>query len=99
MTCTAATPRANPHALLGLFPSADDLTRCEVVPADDMPQPYRGLLVHRRHMTATLEGHHGGRLDVRILEHRGSAAWYARKILLALQRSGRVVEYSIVRVR
>lgn len=94
--CKSARPA--PRGLLALFPSADDITAHELVSAADVPPPYRSLLVHGRHMTPTLEAHHGDRLDVRILRQRHDHDGYARKILLELRGSGRVAEYSIVRV-
>jgi hypothetical protein len=50
-------------------------------------------------MTATLEAHHGDRVGVRVLAARQRRDVYTRKILLALRGTGRVVEFSLVRVR
>jgi chorismate-pyruvate lyase len=91
-------PQPTP-ALLARFLPAADLRACEVVPAGEVPAPYRDLLAHGRHMTATLEAHHGDRVDVTVLARRRRRADYARKILLALRGTGRVVEFSLVRVR
>jgi chorismate-pyruvate lyase len=82
---------------LGLFPPAD-FTEGELVPADEVPPPYHGLLVHEHHMTVTVEQHHGDLVDVRILARHQDADSYARKILLALQHSGRVVQFGIMRI-
>jgi chorismate-pyruvate lyase len=84
--------------LLGLFSSADDFAGYEFVSAAEVPPPYHGLLVHEHHMTVTVEAHHGDRVDVRILDRRHTGDDYARKILLALHTSGRVVQYGIVRI-
>ena len=54
-----------------------------VVPAEATPQPQRRLLSHQRHMTVTLEEHHGGEVDVVVLERVVHGDNYARKILLA----------------
>src|SRR5262249_50208646 len=80
------------------FPPADDLPEFEIIPADEMPEPYRGLLVHEHHMTVTVEAHHGDLVDVRILARRHRGNSYARKILLALQKTGRIVQFGIVRI-
>ncbi len=56
------------------------------VPADGVPQPQRRLLDHESHMTVTLEAHHGGAVDVVVLDRVASDRHYARKILL--RRSG-----------
>jgi chorismate-pyruvate lyase len=81
-----------------LFPPGDDLPEYEFVPADEVLPPYHGLLVHEHHMTVTVESHHGDLVDVRILARRQDGDSYARKILLALQGDGRVVQFGIMRV-
>jgi chorismate-pyruvate lyase len=84
--------------LFSLFPPADDVPAFEVIAPEDMPEPYHGLLVHEHHMTVTVEAFHGDLVDVRILArvHRGDS--YARKILLALQKTGRIVQFGIARI-
>ena len=94
--------RGNPewHHLFALFPPGrgEDLPEHEVVPADEVPPPYHGLLVHEHHMTVTVEAFHGSLVDVRVLDRRHKGDSYARKILLALQGSGRVVQFGIMRI-
>jgi hypothetical protein len=63
-----------------------------------MPEPYRSLLVHEHHMTVTVEAFHGDLVDVRILARRQDGNSYTRKILLALQKTGRIVQFGIVRI-
>jgi hypothetical protein len=87
------------RTLLDLFPPNDFLDHSELVPADQVPSPYSSLLVHEHHMTVTVEAHHGCLVDVRVLEERRVGESYARKILLALQGSGRVVQFGIMRIR
>lgn len=70
----------------------------EVIAGADMPQPYRDLLVHDQHMTVTVEAYHRDLVNVMILERRQEGDVYARKILLTLQKTGRVVQFGIVRV-
>jgi len=84
--------------LYALFPSADDLPEYELVPADEVPEPYHGLLVHEQHMTVTVETYHGGAVDVRILGRHYQGDSYARKILLVLQASHRVVQFGIMKI-
>ncbi len=86
------------RALYALFPPGDDLPEYELVPPDEVPQPYHGLLVHDHHMTVTVEQYHGGAVDVRVLAVNRAGDLYARKILLALQKSGRVVQFGIMRI-
>lgn len=84
--------------LWSLFPPAGAMPEFEYVPSDRVPQPYHDLLVHAHHMTVTVEQYHGDLVNVRVLEKREEKNWYARKILLALQGSGRVVQFGIVRI-
>jgi len=85
--------------LFALFPPADYLRSFDYVPADQVPEPYHSLLVHEHHMTVTVEAHHGRLVDVRVLEVKQQGDDYARKILLDLQGSGRVVQFGLMRIR
>lgn len=49
-------------------------------------------------MTVTVEAHHGSLVDVRVLERIHEGNTYARKILLALQSTGRIVQFGLVRI-
>jgi chorismate-pyruvate lyase len=86
--------------LYALFPLAprELLPEFEFVPADEVPPPYHELLVHEHHMTVTVENHHGGTVDVRILARRHTGDFYARKILLALHGTGRIVQFGIMKI-
>src|SRR2546423_1226990 len=84
--------------LFVLFPPADYLRALELVPAGQVPQPYHGLLVHEHHMTVTVEGYHGAFVDVRVLQERRDNDAYARKILLALQGAGKIVQFGLMRI-
>jgi chorismate-pyruvate lyase len=86
------------HSLLALFPPADYLRACEFVPAERVPEPYHRLLVHEHHMTVTVEAHHQSLVDVRILDRKHKGNEYARKILLALKSTGRIVQFGLVRI-
>lgn len=93
-------PTAGPQLadLLTLFPPTDWLRAYEYVAAEQVPEPYHKLLVHEHHMTVTVEAHHGSLVDVRVLERIHDGDTYARKILLALQSTGRIVQFGIVRI-
>jgi chorismate-pyruvate lyase len=86
----------NLEELLALFPGSP-LT-AEPVEAASIPEPYRGLLDHEHHMTVTVEAHHGGPVDVRVLRERLDGPWYSREILLIHQATGKVVQSGIVRL-
>lgn len=86
--------------LYALFPAAREslLPEYEMVQADEVPPPYRDLLVHEHHMTVTVEKYHGESIDVRILDRQHTKDLYARKILLTLHGSGRVVQFGIMKI-
>ncbi len=66
--------------LYGLF--GDPAPAAVVVPEGAVPQPQRRLLAHESHMTVTLEAHHGGAVEVEVLDRFARDGRYARKILL-----------------
>jgi chorismate-pyruvate lyase len=49
-------------------------------------------------MTVTVEKHHSGSVDVRALAKHYQGDVYARKILLALQTTGKVVQFGIMKI-
>jgi chorismate-pyruvate lyase len=98
MSSPASEAGPDVRALYALFSPADDIPEYEFVPADEVPSPYRELLVHEHHMTVTVEAYHGGLVDVRVLDRQRDGDSYARKILLVLQKNGRVVQFGIVHV-
>ena len=82
-----------------LFPDPDGVSRAVPVAGDDVPEPYRGLLVHTHHMTVTVERFYGSAVDVRVLNSHRSGNEYARKILLTLKNDPRrVVQFGLVRI-
>ncbi|HLN27796.1 MAG TPA: hypothetical protein VK395_08625 [Gemmataceae bacterium] len=86
------------ETLFSLFSQSGDIPEYEIVPEDEVPPPYQALLVHNQHMTVTVEKHHGDLVDVCILARNQVKDSYARKILLALHGSGRIVQFGIVRI-
>ena len=84
--------------LYRLFPDSADVPHAESVPADDVPEPYRQLLVHTHHMTVTVERFYGDPVDVTVLACRRDGDEYARKILLSLHASHKVVQFGLVRI-
>jgi hypothetical protein len=86
------------QGLFRLFPPAEYMTRSELVPPGRVPAPYHQLLVNEHHMTLTVEAHHGDLVNVQVLEYRVAGDSYARKILLSLQKTGRIVMFGLMRV-
>lgn len=81
-------------------PFADQADRptVEFLEPRELPEPYRGLLVHNHHMTVTVETFYGDSVDVRPVQVAHAGDDYARKIVLTLRGSGRVVQFGVVRV-
>jgi len=79
--------------------SGVELPRVTPIAPDDIPLPYRSLLVHRSDMTLTLERHFGGRVALRPLATFLQGPWYFRRVLLAQEYTGRPVEMGAIRIR
>jgi hypothetical protein len=73
--------------------------KAQPIEPDQIPSPYRSLLVHERDMTLTLEAHFGGRVVLRPLSTYQRGAWYYRRVLLAQEYSGRPVEMGAIRIK
>lgn len=84
--------------LYGLFPDSPDRPTAVEISSREVPQPYHKLLVHSHHMTVAVEEYFRSPVDVRVLECRRSGNEYARKILLAVHSTGRVVQFGLVRI-
>jgi chorismate-pyruvate lyase len=85
--------------LVALFYSdTAQLGQFELVTADEMPPDYCTLLAHQNHMTVTVERFHNSPVDVRVLKSQVTGTHYARKILLARQSDGVVVQFGIMRI-
>ncbi len=84
--------------LLALFPPATAIKAAEPIAAEQVPEPYHGLLVHDQHMTVTVEAHHQGRVNVVVLAQRRDGDAYSRKILLSLDRDGKIAQFGLVRI-
>jgi chorismate-pyruvate lyase len=80
------------------FRSPDAFGHLAAVDRAALPAPYNELLVHDQHMTVTVERFYGCEVDVRVLDVRSTDSQYARKILLARQSDGAVVQFGIARL-
>ena len=68
------------------------------LPADEVPEPARSLLVHPNDMTSTLAAFHGSALRVEILQQRQIGDYYLREVFLRTQDTGRIVEYGVIAI-
>jgi chorismate-pyruvate lyase len=64
----------------------------------EIPEPYRHLLVHHSHMTIAQEKYHRCRIRVRVLQSQRFNGWYARQIVLLPQSAEKIVQGGMVRI-
>ena len=65
---------------------------------DEVPEPYRSLLVHDGDMTSRLEAFHGGALILEVLHREEERDVYRREVLLRMAESGVPVEYGAIEI-
>ncbi len=65
----------------------------ERLAGEQVPEPYRSLLVHDTDMTPTLESFHGARIHLQILNRERRADFYFREVILRLDQSETAVEF------
>ena len=80
------------------YPTREQLGELLPVAADEMPPHYQSLLAHHDHMTVTVEAWHNSLAELRVLQEKRDDDFYARKIVLARQRDGVVVQFGIMRI-
>jgi chorismate-pyruvate lyase len=98
---TIATPAALPF----VYPLDDFYARAglplpgiEQIQGEEMPEPYRSLLVHQRDMTPTLEQFHHSNIHLKILKREQRGDFYFREVVLLLDGSEVPVEFGANKV-
>lgn len=66
------------------------------VSVDDLPSVPRRLLVHRGHMTTTLEELYGGTVSIQVLEKAHVGSWYTRAVLLYVRGCPLPVQFGVM---
>ena len=66
------------------------------IEGDDVPLPYRDLLVHDRDMTSTLANFHGSELGLDVLNVSHDQGEYAREMILYAKDTRVPVEYGAI---
>src|SRR5438552_105801 len=86
-----------------LFPLEDFYTRdglmlpnVSPLPGEEVPEPYRQLLVHNGDMTPTLEAFHGERIHLRVISRQLDGDTLRREVVLTLDDSDRPVEFGAI---
>ena len=70
----------------------------ESVPGDDVPEPFKSLLVHQDDMTPTLEKFHGDSIHIRVLRRQQRDDFYFREVLLVTDKDERPVEFGAIKI-
>jgi len=83
--------------LFALFPEESFVSQLAEISGDEMPEPYRELLVHSHHMTVTMEAFHQDTVTLKVCRENRVDDQYARVILLSLESTGQVVQFGIMR--
>ncbi len=68
------------------------------VDGDDVPEPYRSLLVHDSDMTPTLEKFHADMIHLKVLRSQERDGAYYREVVLLLDRSDAAVEFGAIKI-
>ena len=70
----------------------------EAIEGAEVPEPYRGLLVHRGDMTSRLEAFHGGSIVLEVLHREHTPDAYRREVVLRINDGGLPVEYGAIEI-
>ena len=96
---------AVPAALPFVYPLDDFYARAglplpgiEQIQGEEMPEPYRSLLVHERDMTPTLEQFHESNIHLKILKREQRGDFYFREVVLLLDGTNVPVEFGANKV-
>lgn len=68
------------------------------IDGEEVPQPYRKLLVHGQDMTSTLEKFHQATVQVQVLGRQQQGDEYYREVVLQLEESGKPVEFGAIKI-
>ncbi len=74
------------------------LPKIEAVAGEDVPEPYKTLLVHNNDMTPTLEKFYGSSIHLSVLRRQQRNDFYSREVVLLLDSSGCPVEFGAIRI-
>lgn len=85
---------------LNLFCTIHSRVLPEITPlfGQQMPEPYKKLLVHERNMTATLEDYHEGTIYIERLNMVPGDEETSREVVLRLEKNDLPVEYGASRI-
>ena len=68
------------------------------LPGEEVPEPYKRLLVHQGDMTSTLENFHGSKVKLNVLSRQQRDDFYYREVVLCSERTGEPVEFGAIKI-
>jgi chorismate-pyruvate lyase len=71
----------------------------EFIEGDEVPEPYRSLLVHQNDMTPTLRAHHGSEIKLEVVDSEASSNYVMRQVVLHRTSDGAPVEYGAIGIQ
>lgn len=77
--------------------AGNPLPQIEAVAPDDLPEPYRSLLVHDSDMTSTLEKFHDEKIHLEVFRRQRVQDTFFREVILLLE-SGTPVEFGAIKI-
>jgi chorismate-pyruvate lyase len=70
----------------------------QFVDSEEIPAPYKQLLVHERDMTSTLEHFYEHRIHLRVLNREQHGDDYSRQVILELDATNTPVEFGAIKI-
>lgn len=71
----------------------------DLIEGDQVPHPYRELLVHQNDMTPTLEAYHQEDIRIQLFHSESDRDVYLREVVLKLEKTRKTVEFGAIRIR
>ena len=85
---------ANTYPLSGFYAHAKlPLPHIEFIPGEEVPEPFKSLLVHHNDMTPTLEAFHKSDIHLEIVSRERRGDFYFREVVLRLNGDDLPVEF------
>ena len=74
------------------------LPHIEAMTGEDMPEPYKTLLVHHNDMTPTFEGFYGQKVHLHLLRRQQRDDVYFREVVLVLEDDVTPIEFGATKI-
>ena len=78
--------------------SGASLPPLQQIDAEEVPEPYKTLLVHQSDMTSTLETFHKCSIHLRVIGRQRTGDEYCREVVLLLDGSEQPVEFGAIKI-